>query len=108
MLENWVLQASLWLRPHMSGIAFMVVATLLVLYGNTINGMVKHAVRHYYFVVRVTIFILLCAFGYGLLTTILTPILATQLASLPNLYLSPVVVVITVALGILAERKRHL
>ena len=108
MLENWVLQASLWLRPHLSSIAFMVVATLLVLYGDTINGMVKHAIRQYHFIVRVSVFILLCAFGYGLLTTILTPVLATQMASLPNLYLSPAVAIITVALGILAERKRHL
>ena len=107
MLENWVLEASLWLRPHLSSIAFMVVATLLVLYGNTINGMVKHAIRQYHFVLRVTIFILLCAFGYGLLTTVLTPILATQMASLPNLYLSPAVAIITVTLGILAERKRQ-
>lgn len=107
MLENWLIQASVWLRPHVSAIAFMIVATLLVLYGNTINGLVKRAISHYHFVVRVLIFILLCAFGYGLLTTLITPFVASQLASLPNLYLSPVVVIITVALGVLAERKKQ-
>ena len=107
MLESWLVQASVWLRPYISNVAFMVVATLLVLYGNSINGMVKRAISHYLFIFRVLIFILLCAFGYGLLTRILTPFVASQLASLPNLYLSTVVGLLTVALGVLAERKRQ-
>lgn len=107
MFENWLVQSSVWLRPYISSVAFMVVATLLVLYGNTINGMVKRAISHYHVVFRVLIFILLCAFGYGLLTRLLTPFLAAQLASLSNLYLSTVIALITVALGVLAERKRQ-
>lgn len=107
MFESTLVQASMWLRPHITTIAFMVVATLLVLYGNNINALVKRNILHFHVVVRVIIFILLCAFGYGLLTTWLTPFVASQLASLPNHYLSPIVAIITIALGVLAERKRQ-
>lgn len=108
MLENWIVQTSLWVRPHLSMVALMVVATLLVLYGNNVNAAVRRQVQHYHFIVRTLIFILLCGFGYGLLTTLLTPFLASQLASISNYYLGPVVVVVTIALGMLAERKRQL
>lgn len=108
MLENWIVQTSLWVRPHLSMVALMVVATLLVLYGNNVNAAVRRQIQHYHFIVRTLIFILLCAFGYGLLTTLLTPFLASQLASISNYYLGPVVVVVTIALGMLAERKRQL
>ncbi|RAJ98975.1 DUF3392 domain-containing protein [Aliidiomarina maris] len=107
MFENFLIQSSQWLRPHISTIAFMLVATLLVLYGNNINALVKRNIAHLHVVVRVCIFILLCAFGYGLLTNLATPFVASQLAGLSNLYLAPVVVVVTVTLGILAERKRQ-
>lgn len=107
MLESWLVQTSLWLRPHLMTIALMVVATLLVLYGNNINAVVKRNINHYPFIVRIMIFILLCAFGYGLLTNILTPFIASQLAQLSNLYLGPIVVIGTIALGVLAERKRQ-
>ena len=107
MLENWLVQASLWVRPHLMTVAIMIVATLLVLYGNNINAVVKRNINHYPFVVRVIIFILLCAFGYGLLTNLLSPFLASQLAQLSNLYLAPAVLLISVALGVLAERKRQ-
>lgn len=108
MLENWLIQSSHWLRPHLMTIALMIVATLLVLYGNTINAVVKRQISHYHFIIRVVIFILLCAFGYGLLTSLLTPFVAQQLAKLPNYYLSPIVLIISVSLGALAERKRQM
>jgi cell division protein FtsW (lipid II flippase) len=108
MFENLIIQTSLWVRPYLSMVALMVVATLLVLYGNNVNAAVRRQIQHYHFIVRTLIFILLCAFGYGLLTTLLAPFLATQLASVSNYYLGPLVVIITIALGVLAERKRQL
>lgn len=108
MLENLIIQTSQWVRPHLSMVAFTVVATLLVLYGNNVNAAVRRQILHYHFIIRTLIFILLCAFGYGLLTTMLTPFLATQLASVSNYYLGPLVLVIMITLGVLAERKRQL
>ncbi|RUO34914.1 DUF3392 domain-containing protein [Aliidiomarina soli] len=105
MFESWIVQASQWVRPHLMAVSLMVVATLLVLYGNNINAAVRRQIHHYHFVLRTTLFILLCAFGYGLLTSLLTPFLARQLAQLPNYYLAPVVLIVTITLGVLAERK---
>lgn len=105
MFESWIVQASQWLRPHLMAISLMIVATLLVLYGNNVNAAVRRQIHHYHFIIRTTIFVLLCAFGYGLLTSLLTPFLARQLAHLPNYYLAPVVFIISIGLGLLAERK---
>lgn len=106
MLENWIIQSSLWVRPHLFTVSLMIVATLLVLYGNNINAAVRRQVQHYHFIIRTIVFILLCAFGYGLLTGLLSPFLAYQLGQVPNHYLGPLVIIITIALGLLAERKR--
>ena len=107
VLESWIVAASGWLRPHLMTVALMIVATLLVLYGNNVNAAVKRQIQHYHFVLRTFIFILLCAFGYGLLTSLLTPFVASQLASLSNFTLFPVVLTLSITLGILAERKRQ-
>lgn len=108
MLEDILLHLTLHLRPYIYQVAMMVVATLLVLYGNNINNAVKRQISHYNFVVRTLIFILLCAFGYGLLLSWLTPLLADTLRRLPNMYLGVTMISIVLGLGILAERKRAL
>ena len=86
----------------------MVVATLLVLYGDNMNKAIKRQINQYHFLVRTLIFILVCAFGYGLLLTWLAPMLAQFLSQIPRLYLGISVLGIVVLLGILAERKRIL
>ena len=40
------------IRPHFYEIAMMIVATLLVIYGNEINKMVKRQVAHWHFLFR--------------------------------------------------------
>lgn len=105
MLENALISLSQWFRPHLFTIALMIVATLLVLYGNTINGMIKRQIAGCHFILRTIIFILVCAFGYGLLTVWMTPFLGQLLGRLPNLYLGLVILIISIVLGVLAERK---
>lgn len=108
MLEDILLQLTMHVRPYLSQVAMMVVATLLVLYGNNINNSLKRHISHYNFVLRTLIFVLVCAFGYGLLLSWLTPILADTLRRLPSIYLGVTVIGLVLGLGILAERKRAL
>jgi len=95
-------------RPHIANFAMMIVATLLVIYGNHINQAIRRQVSGMHFIFRTLIFILVCAFGYGLLTQWLTPLLAAALASITNQWLGVVSTGILVMLGVLAERGRQI
>ncbi|WP_028292280.1 DUF3392 domain-containing protein [Oceanobacter kriegii] len=93
-----------WIRPYNHDIALALVATLLVVFGDTINGMVRRAVRKHWMVVRVAVFIALCTFGYGAITVWVVPLLASLLMSVSAQYYGVSVVVAFTALGLMAER----
>ena len=97
-----------WFRPYQYQSALAIIATVLVIFGNDINNAIKRLVVKQHFIIRTSIFILVCAFGYGLLTVWLTSILAQQLAKLPDLYLLPVVFTVFFTLGIYAQKQRHI
>ncbi|RTE87046.1 MULTISPECIES: DUF3392 family protein [Gammaproteobacteria] len=108
MWQDVLLSMSGFVRPYIFQISTMIIATLLVLYGDNINRALKRQISHYHFLIRTLIFILVCAFGYGLLLTWLVPVIANLLASISGLYLGVVTLGILIALGLLAERKRVL
>lgn len=47
--------------------SIMLMVIILVVYGDIINGYVKWFLVFYYFVIRVSFFVVLCVFGYGVL-----------------------------------------
>ena len=85
-----------------------IMATLLVIYGGTINRMVKRQVGGLHFLFRTLIFILLCTFGYGAVLIYAVPLLTKLLASLGMIYLGPLVAGIFISLGIIAEKKNRI
>ena len=95
-------------RPYLRDMALAMVATSLVVFGDDINRLVRRQTAVLHFIWRTLIFILLCAFGYGALTIFLTPLVASQLAKLGNLWLPWVALGIFVLLAMLAQRKRQL
>ena len=101
-------QLALHMNTYLSDIALAIVATCLVVYGNNLNNFVKKFVSSWVFIARVLSFILMCTFGYGLLTVWLQPILETVLRYIPLSYLPLSIIGIFCVLGVLAERKRHL
>lgn len=102
-MEQWLMSLAVWLRGYNSGIALAAIATLLVIFGSDINRFVRRLVIRQHFLIRVAVFIALCAFGYGLLTVWLTPVLASLLASVSGLWYLAVVAGGFVLLGLLAE-----
>ncbi len=97
-----------WFRPYQYQSALAIIATVLVIFGNDINSSIKKLVAKQHFIVRTLVFVLVCAFGYGLLTVWLTSLLAQQLAKVPSLYLVPVVFSIFFTLGMYAQKQRHI
>lgn len=93
-----------YVRPHTDDIALALVATLLVIFGDTINDLVRKIVRQQPMWIRVGVFIALCTFGYGALSVWLTPLLDSYLRTLSSGIFLGVVAGSFVAVGVLAER----
>lgn len=85
-----------------------IVATLIFVYGNDLNRFVKRQVRNKHFLVRLSIFVLVCAFGFGLATVLGMTLISRLLQRLDRELLAPVVLAIFVGIGFLAERKHHM
>ena len=96
------------MRRNLDPVATALVATLLVIYGNDINSAVKARIKNQYFPVRVLIFVLVCAFGYGAATVAISMLLAGLLREVGSLYLAPVVIVFLLVVGLLADRKKQI
>lgn len=99
---------SRWLSDYYQQMSLMLVATALVVYGDLINKHVKRVLAPYHFVIKTSAFVLLCAFGYGLLTIYGAPFVRHVLAYLPWQYQGVAYIASFVLLGFLAERRRYI
>lgn len=107
-MQSFFIELGSWFRPYQYQTAMAIIATVLVIFGNDINSAIKKLVSKQHVFVRVVIFVLVCAVGYGLLTVWLTHLLAEQLNQISNLYIVPCVFIIFVFLGSYAQRQRHI
>lgn len=85
-----------------------IIATLLVIFGNDINRFVRSLLVKQYFIVRLGIFVLVCAMGYGVATLFLADILFKMLATIPKQYLALSMVIIFILLGLTAEKRKQI
>jgi cell division protein FtsW (lipid II flippase) len=108
LLQTALQQLTHWLSPYYSEIALTLVATLLVIYGDVINKHIKRALNPYHFVIRTAVFVLICAFGYGLLIVWLSPFVKQTLLCIPALYRGLTIVLIFLLMGYLAENRRYI
>ncbi len=101
-----IINFSQWLYPWLGeiAIAIAIMATLLVIYGHSINRLVKKQTSGMHFIFRTLIFILLCTFGYGAVLIYVTPILSHLLAGVGMIYLGPLIVGIFITLGVVVEK----
>jgi len=101
-------ELGMMVRPHLYQIAMAIVATLLVIYGNEVNQLIRRQISGLHFLLRALIFVLVCAFGYGYLLIWFTPLLAAWLHLVPLHLIGPATLAILLTLGLLAERKKQL
>ncbi|MEK6747919.1 MAG: DUF3392 family protein [Pseudomonadota bacterium] len=93
-----------WLRANLEAIAIAQSATLLVIYGDYVNEIVRIALKPYPFLVRLTAFVMICAFGFGAIGVFAANVYSELLAKLDYRMLTPVVVTVFLLLGMAAER----
>tara|TARA_R110002167_G_scaffold8646_1_gene39492 strand:- start:21353 stop:21676 length:324 start_codon:yes stop_codon:yes gene_type:complete len=107
-MTELVINVGQWFRGYQYQTAMAIVATVLVIFGNDINNAVRKLVAKQHFIIRCITFIVVCAFGYGLLTVWLTRLLSQQLSQVPNSYVLPLIVAIFSVLGVYAQKRRHI
>lgn len=96
-----------WLWGHRLVLATSWVAVLLVLYGDNINKLLKRIMQPYHYVFRMFSFVILCSFGYGLLSNY-GEVAVHHLIKVPDRHwFAGIVITIYLTLGFLAERKHH-
>ncbi|MEN9464063.1 MAG: hypothetical protein RL217_244 [Pseudomonadota bacterium] len=101
-----VFEIANYVRPYSLQIAFALVATTLILSAGAINGAVRNLMKSWNVVLRVLVFILLCAVGYGVLASWLTHFLQGYLRGLAGDMFVLQVSLAFIVLGIVAERKQ--
>ncbi|MBF0197446.1 MAG: DUF3392 family protein [Planctomycetes bacterium] len=89
-------------------IATAITLTLLAIYGNDINRTVMNVVKGKNIAVRTLTFILLCTFGYGLLTVSCLPLISKGLNFFGRIYYGPLTVLCFIFLGYLGSRKKQI
>ena len=105
-MQDLFVALSQWLRPRLPMTCTALVATILIVFSNDFNRLVRRLVKKWPFVVRLAAFILICSFGYGLLTVFGGMLVARILSHLDNRVLFVVVVCLFLVIGVVAERKR--
>lgn len=108
ILNSLLSQLSGFMQAHLSAIALAMVATLLVIYGDMLNKRLKRLVSPYHFIIRSLVFVLVCAFGYGLLTVFAAPFVKQVILMIPYLYRGGAIVMAFLLLGYLAEHRRYI
>lgn len=105
---EYLFKLSAWVRQYLNQVSLGIIATLLVVYGNDLNTFFRRRMRRFPFIVRVTLFVLLCSAGYGAAAYFSAGILTQLLTQLSDTWLAPIIVLLFVGIGYLAEEKRHI
>lgn len=101
-------EMSSWMRPYLTEIASAYVVTILAIYGEDINRLLKNKVRKYPWIVKTMAFIALCSIGYTLMTVAMVPVIRKGLEAFGGTYIAPITIVFYIVIGILASQKKQI
>ena len=107
-MDEYINEAAKFLRSHSYNICFAWTAALLVIFGSNLARFAKNMASTWHFVFRVIFFMIVCGFGYGILTVFVTRFLNQQLNSLSNIWVIIATLIAFFGLGVLADRKNQI
>ncbi|MFP3926619.1 DUF3392 domain-containing protein [Pseudomonas sp. W5-36] len=96
---------SRWSRSNLSEIALALVGCLLILFGTDIKGWIEGRLGSFAGALRIPIMALLCTVGSGAALIYATPWVVRGLSQFNNYSLAPVLAVVLVLIGVVADRK---
>lgn len=96
---------SRWSRSNLSEISLALVGCLLVLFGSDIKAWVEQRAGSLSGAMRVPLLALACTVGSGVALIYATPWVVKGLSQFNNYSLAPVLLVVLVLIGVIADRK---
>ena len=96
---------SRWSRSHLSEISLALIGCLLVLFGADFKSWVEQRLGSIAGALRVPLMALLCLIGSGAALIYATPWVGRGLSQFNNYSLAPVLVVVLVLIGVVADRR---
>ncbi|KJY84881.1 membrane protein [Vibrio galatheae] len=97
-----------YLRPYLGEISTALIACTLVMAGGEINALVRKLLRNTNFALRTIVFVLINAFGYGLIIIKATPYLSRTLSGLEAGIMFSIVLFCFMIIGLWAQRNRQI
>ncbi|MGO1296427.1 MAG: DUF3392 domain-containing protein [Vibrio sp.] len=107
-LLHFFAPAGRFIAPYISDIATAFIACFLVMAGGEINNTIRRMMRHQHFIVRTVVFILINAFGYGLIIVKATPYLARTLANMERGMMFILILASFIIIGLWAQKNRQI
>jgi hypothetical protein len=108
IMFEYLAPAGQYLVPYLPEISTALIACLLVMGGGEINGFLRRVLRNQNFVVRTVAFVLVNAFGYGLIIVKATPYLTRTLRNIDTGMMFSIVIVSFILIGTWAQRNRQI
>ena len=96
---------SRWSRNNLSEIALALMGCLLVLFGSDFKVWIEQRISSMTGALRIPLLALLCTIGSGLALIYATPWVVRGLSQFNNYSLAPVLLVVLVLIGVIADRK---
>lgn len=96
------------LQPYLFKTCMAQVATVLVIYSRDIDRYLRTLLKPHPFIVRVSLFVLVNAFGYGFVAISGGGLMAQFYQQIGSPVRVPVILTVFLAIGILAERRKHI
>lgn len=107
-MQPYIHQFANFLRLHMDSISVGLVATLLIIYGEHINGYFKKITKSIPFLGRFALFVLLCSAGYAFLSSQLVKLLKYFLHGQADLALIGIIAAAFIVLAFCARSGKDI
>ncbi|WP_428772420.1 DUF3392 domain-containing protein [Vibrio sp.] len=107
-MMDYLVPAGKFLAPYLPEISAALIACCLVMLGGEINALLRRLMRNQHFIVRTLVFVLVNAFGYGLVIIKATPYLTSTLRNLHLGMMFSVVLACFIIIGMWAQRNRQI
>jgi hypothetical protein len=96
---------SRWSRSNLSEISLALVGCLLVLFGSDFKAWVEQRISNFAGALRIPLMALLVTIGSGAALIYATPWVIRGLSQFNNYSLAPVLLVVLILIGVVADRK---
>lgn len=107
-MMSFLAPAGQYLAPYLAEISIALIACWLVMLGGEVNALLRRLMRNQHFIIRTLVFIIVNAFGYGLLIVKASPYLTRTLANLERGVMFSIIMISFIVIGLWAQKNRQI